>query len=82
MIEASMIEENKEIYGRALVAAKYIEAAARNLLSDIGYWGEDDTTDEDRIGLAERHFARLQARAKEMALALADLRRVIYEEGE
>ena len=80
MTYSEMTEENRKAYDRAFGAAKDIETVACYLLGDIGYWGEDDTPDEDRLEMAERHLARLRALSEEMALALADMRRIICGE--
>ena len=80
MTYSEMEEGNREAYDRAFCAAKDIETVACYLLGDIGYWGEDATTDEDRLEMAERHLARLLALAEEMALALAEMRRIICGE--
>ena len=82
MTYGEMAEGNREAYDRAFGVAKDIETVACYLLGDIGYWGEDATTDEDRLEMAERHLARLLSHAKEMALALADMRRIICCEEE
>ena len=74
-----MPEYNKKVYDHAFDVTKKIEAAACYLLGDIGYWGGDGKTDEDTLEMAERHLARLCDYSKEMALALADMRRVIEE---